>query len=832
MATTLSNSEPKRSDYPNEYEYARAYAAWGNLREADRLAGRTPTQTNDDNPQAGRADGYNADGGYVVNISGTNGTSQTTGQKSNTAQIDDQFPGARKKNPLSEYSSSTYSISLYMVTAEFMNKFSVNDPPASLPTDSDGIFVIAQSGGINNSFDQRLLTKSRNLGRGEEGLDYYIEDLTITTTIQPSPTGLTTFMPAIAFKIVEPIGFSFLQSLAIASTRINGKSPLVRATDAPPNSMQQGYIIGIRFYGYDVDGKVVNPGTNSYVGSIPNTKTDDKSITERFFSFRVSDMAFKIDDKATIYSFTGQSFSNAAVAEKLNTVPYPFRLSGTTVDGALRGVNGNGGLMSLMNNKSMLLVDMKKAKFPTEYDIEWIGGDDNPIAKSLIIDDTKVEKSITPMFDAATTSQTTIAGSLKSRTFNPSKHEFQFQAGTSMTEIIDNIIVKSSYISDSLNSINDGATETKNSESSSIKELNWYYINPVVELLGRDDILADWAYRIKFQIGVYKIPYIRTQYADTRSKYPGPFKVYNYIYTGENSEVLDFEQTYNNLYQSISAITAQESSYTKNTSAADLRKKLGNVPLALASSTNSSSIGGKLNSGSRINENVRAQLYNQSDQKTATIKILGDPDWIMTSIGVDQKISAQNNVDVGSKSIILAEGIAKQLYGTGYAINPYGGQTFIQIIFGIATDYQDNGLLDVGNDILFYDDLDVIKSGIQGFVYQVVEVYSSFSRGQFTQTFKLNFIPDPLLRTNQTSDSESREDPIDRARREAEDISANDEINSAIDNADWDATGKNINPLESYANDDRARQQNNATNTRAEGREVNRPNASNTRQTK
>lgn len=729
------------------------------------MATTLQTGSNDDNPKAGSADGYKADGSYQATISGTNGITnagQKTGQKTGTEQVDKNFPGARKTNPLSAYSSSAYSISLYMVTSEFMNKFVVADPPGILPTDSNGIYVVAQSAGINNAFNRRLLTKNRKLGLGEQGLDYYIEDVTLDTQLPLSADKLATQNTKMTFKIIEPIGFSFLQDLAIASTRINGLSSLAQASlGAAPISIQQSYIIGIRFYGYDVNGNVVNPGNNATLGDDSSTQTDPNSIAERFFPIQIDNITFTLNEKSTVYSCEASCKSEAvAFGEKINATKSITTIGGSTVDSALRGTknsNGkfSGGLIPLLNTKSQSYVDQKVVKIPTQYAIEWVGGDNNPIAKSLLVDDANVEKALTAMYPVATSDKANVSASIRARTYDPTSRILSFATGTSITEIIDNVIVKSDFISKALNQINNGETETRSTPNANLKELQWYYINPVTEILGRDEATNDWAYKITYQIGVYKIPYIRTQYKNANTQYPGPYKVYNYIYTGENSEVIDFEQKYDNLYNAYAKLSAYAS---ENVAVENLRRKIGSVPLTPSPSSNSNATGGKKNAGSALNENVRAQLYSEGDQQQAKLKIMGDPDWIMSIVGVDQKIAPLYDTTSGAAGgLNKLTNISRQLYGDDYSINPYGGQVFMQIIFGIATDYQDDGLLDVGNDIMFYDVSDVADNGIQGFVYQTDRVFSSFSHGQFTQTFDLVFVPSGLLLTNYNKPTNNRE---------------------------------------------------------------------------
>jgi hypothetical protein len=294
---------------------------------------------------------------------------------------------------------------------------------------------------------------------------------------------------------------------------------------------------------------------------------------------------------------------------------------------------------------------------------------------------------------------------------------------------------------------------------------------------------------------VYKIPYIRTQYKNSSPAYPGPYKVYNYIYTGENSEILEYEQSYNNLYMLYSTDIAQAS--IENLSTAEIIKKTGSAPIFSAAATNSNSTGGKTNSGSGINENVRAQLYSPADQEKATIKIMGDPDWIMSIIGIDQKIGTVPGLSSkGNTSIDIASNAVRQLYGPDYTINPYNGQVFIQIIFNIATDYQDNGLLDVGDDILFYntDIFDPKAAGIQGLVYTVREVICSFSKGAFVQTLSLTYVPDQeLLNGYRSNNNESREGFEDGGFNSAD-------IPVQTTAGDFSGAFEN----QSYANDDRA----------------------------
>ena len=72
----------------------------------------------------------------------------------------------RSSNPLSQYASYTYQLSLYAITPEAYNLYQINNKQF-LPKDQ-GVALIVQSGGINNT--------SSNRAAGFE-FDYYIDDV-------------------------------------------------------------------------------------------------------------------------------------------------------------------------------------------------------------------------------------------------------------------------------------------------------------------------------------------------------------------------------------------------------------------------------------------------------------------------------------------------------------------------------------------------------------------------------------------------------------------------------------------------------------------------------
>lgn len=134
--------------------------------------------------------------------------------------------GKRLKNPLGSLSSYNYQISLYMITPDALqifksegykniNKIGVLPVTAIGPNVSNdavtaGAYLVAQSGGINSTFEQRAPSF---------GLDYYIDNLSFEVA-GPNDTGSPVASYSFQFQITEPYGFSFITNLKRAGDAI------------------------------------------------------------------------------------------------------------------------------------------------------------------------------------------------------------------------------------------------------------------------------------------------------------------------------------------------------------------------------------------------------------------------------------------------------------------------------------------------------------------------------------------------------------------------------------------------------------------------------------
>jgi len=634
-----------------------------------------------------------------------------------------------KPNPLGNLSSYTYGLSLYMVNTDVMNQFiRGGGTMAGINGSTRGVRVVAQSGGFAAA-DQPLKTL--------EGIpiEYYIDDLNLTTYLPGGPQKATA-STEIKFKINEPMGFTFLQDLTRAGFDLNAQSNV----NAPNmNGIQQHFIIGIKFYGYDVNGNVITQVPSNPKGG----NTNPGQLPERYFAIRITKVKFKLDGRMITYNcesvVVSESIANGQVNGLLKS---STTLTGSTVWDVLANPTNKNSLVSALNSATAAEKDSGKVKIPTNYSIEFLDennndvGKDSVIGKAKLVNDAVFDSSLGSTFNVSSAEKSTIAQQFKAVSIDGTKVSIPQVFGQTLLTIIDNVITKSEYISAALNQINTATAETQ-TKSKESTELEWYSVNPVITAKDFDEKTNDWAYEIKFQIKAYPVPYIRTVNATRVSTYPGPSKRYDYWLTGANSEIISYEQQYDNLFYVMTvASRAISPAEQPNT---------GSAPVHSQNATNGDSNGSQ-NKQFEYNKEIAAQMYSPGDQAMVKIRIMGDPDYIMSTTGVNYAPSIGNN---------------------NAGIDPLKGQVFIEIKFLMATDYGANGLLNVSGNIQFYNDQMIKDLGIDGVVYKVYRIDSVFSKGLFSQTLSCVLVDQQLLSKGREKTTATKSESVGDQRAES-----------------------------------------------------------------
>ncbi len=671
-------------------------------------------------------------------------------------------PGKRLYNPLGNFSSYTYQLSLYMVTPEAYNAFiesnrkNINISTASKKT---GTYIVAQSGGINKT------TTTRAPGFD---LDYYIDDLKITSSVNALATQTSSNTTSLSFQIYEPYGFSFITNLKNAQDELQKTSTSATSTSEGfskiKNSTRHIFIIGIKFQGYDQSGKVVT--SNDAFSQTLNTAEETSGVFEHFYEITLTSIKFKIDGKMTVYSIVAATLTPAtAFGAKKGRVDNDISLTATNVGEALKGSAYSGGnegvrgLIEELNKKQQELFNTKGAdgkpgcKIPNKYSIEFIGkpGEKDSIPESslnLLSDTNKLNSSMT----AIKSSNDSNSASSEKALPNLNLRTIKIPKGISVMQAISNVIKQSRYVADALSvlykssleeetdgQINTGKDNSNPSSSSPTALLKWYNLGAEVKSLGWDEIVGDFAFDIKYIIQPYSTPATVSPYSKIGSKYPGPYKKYEYWYTGKNSEILSYEHTLNNAYFKPTVTP----SGTKDS-------HLGNQDVP--------NVGNKENNADgtgfidKAQESVNSYLTILTDPVAyakAKISILGDPDFLMR----DSPDSLNQ--------------VYNQYYqSNGFTINPNASQMFIEIKFNEGRDYiNTTGLMKINSNILFWDYPDPVKKLLKGYIsYMVLSVVSIFSKGKFTQELDCTINPFPLtsipISSENTNPAQTEREPV------------------------------------------------------------------------
>jgi hypothetical protein len=658
----------------------------------------------------------------------TNAGTTIAGKSGNSTQTtNNSKPGRRLYNPLGDFSSYTYQVSLYLITPDAYNAFvssgrkninaisnvANNTVAQQYGSSKSGVYLIAQSGGINNS------TSTRAPGFG---LDYYIDNLEISSAVAMGKSdtggaGPTNTMDC-KFQIIEPYGFSFIQKLKGAVNELipQSKLPNVGENLTPD---KQFYILGIRFLGYDANGEIVNGSDGSFT---------------TYYDIAIQEIKFKLDGKAVVYNIKangvgtviGMGLKNGRIQSDTTAVGYDVE---SMINSLFANIN-----KTQNNNKNA-----KAAEIPDQYEIKFIGPDADLIRTSSVVNmAADSDKNKYPALEATQTDKITVKDEIETSPDSTQRVlTFKGAGSTSILDAIQNIIKQSDYIQQAIKNLYKNETEpdkkTKDLDTATTnanRVLKWINVSTEILNLGFDTVRNDWAYKITYIVQSYDAPAVNVIQAGKTPLYYGPSKRYSYWFTGKNSEITKFELNYNSLYTTIALSNIDDQS-----------KVSSPVPTTIGQKVQEQRLG---RTGAALeSQNAYINYLNDaSAYALAYVTILGDPDYL-----VDNSSSTVNEV-------------YDKFYGTnGYTINANGGQVFIEIDFKEAEDYDHTtGVLSVNDKILFWDYPQEYKEGpnkIQGIAFNVSHIVSNFRAGKFEQTLTLvaDFWPTPITPEDSNSTS-------------------------------------------------------------------------------
>ena len=594
------------------------------------------------------------------------GSTATQAGSPNTPQANDE---RRLSNPLSKYASYTYQMALYAITPEYYRLYKSTN---NLDTQDPGVALILQSGGVNNN---------ANRAAGFE-FDYYIDDLKLEAYVAPEARQTSTVTYSIEFKIYEALGFKFITNLFQTLQSLKSVSNELRDLS---NASRQLFVLTIKFLGYDIQGKPIQ---------------DDIILgLNKFYDIICTGIKFKLDGGITVYNFKGVVTSMDVMGPKKGLVDKgAYNLYGSTV----------GDVLTKLMTK--LTEDRKRNNNNTPSDtfrVEFVGPGADEIKNATFATPATTDRQT----DATTnptiknTSQVTAAVEAKAVP-NSREKEIKINAGTPITKAVEEIIKLSTFNSDALAKVEPNKPEPGPGEQQkgANKKFASYYMTPVINNVVRNGRTKDFVYDVVYKIQRYETPDISTPYVTQTSSYYGAVKEYNYYYTGKNSEVIRFEQEFDNTFFTVS-LDVSGSIIPNRTD--------GDVPVSTATPPGGSPQGVNNPATLAPQNSAMTYLLDPSKVAQAKIEILGDPDWLGQDV-----VSTTRYINENNKTISYS-----------------AQQVFIEIRVKEPVDYDhSDGLLTLNEDILFWSYPASKREELKGKIsYRVIKVTSTFKSGKFTQ---------------------------------------------------------------------------------------------------
>jgi hypothetical protein len=319
---------------------------------------------------------------------------------------------------------------------------------------------------------------------------------------------------------------------------------------------------------------------------------------------------------------------------------------------------------------------------------------------------------------------------------SPAVRQRSATAGQQIVQFIDTVLRNSSYVTDQQKVIWNQKINTWEYNGKPAQNFAWFNISCQAEQLEYDPKQNDFAYRMTYIIAPYQVP-VLSEYFDN-SSFRGVHKVYNYWFTGQNSQVLGVDQNYNSAWTQVLTSDASNNAAISNANQVNSREQWKKRYMPASNQARQGSDGNTFEPGA----NAADYLYT-ADTSVIAIRTLGDPAWI----------PPPTNIQPGqfTTSPFFADG----------SVNTSASAAYIEFAWNQPTDYNiTTGLMDPGQNNFGADRATNI-AGIaqQAISYQVTGVKSTFRGGKFTQEINGTWLQQPAKNSVTAADSGRNTDP-------------------------------------------------------------------------
>jgi len=714
--------------------------------------GSSSGSSNDSNGSTGGSNGTGGDGGSTGanNNNNSSGTGNAvTAPPAATIQAE---PATQPiPNPLHQFASYTYAWSLWLVGIADYNNIFANatdvGPGLSTPMGPTS-YVVAEDSGL---YPNRRLA-------GSLGLNYQIQKVEFDTVIGLMTTNKSTNLTDGKVTILEPYGVTFIDTLIKNSFNSNQYV----------NWTQQPFMLQLDFTGYDDAG---NP--------IPTSQT---AIYRKRFPIILTEVKVDVTTKGAEYvlSFSPTFSQPHLPGINQDTTPKNFTVTAGTV-AEFFDPNKPTSFTSQLNKFYQDSVNHGDRQYASVYTFEF----DPTIAQTQIVYSKQLNiLQANPQSDGS---------------IDLTKSGFSIPAGTKITEVINKVMTQSGYLQNQLGVNQQGLTEAQTATNQQAQQ-NLTGPFKTFKTVARtrysgadasgnlqdgvyDNIKHEYAKSYYFGVHQYTVQnnvHPATSFLnDTR---PNTVKVYNYIYTGKNIDIVDLKINFDTTwYLPVATYTNQKPSTNVSSStgvdtalagapvvvltpqflAATAIPQFGSIlnptPLRIAATVNNAqnNVGFGIinNPGSQVAADVLSSLYSRpgGDMLELELTIVGDPslikqdDWLYTpspvNTGSDYNNTNLNQFDFYQKwgSIRMDKG---QLVATVTINTPIDNDT----------DWTGTGLV--------FPNPGSVTSLFSG-QYLINTIKNTFENGKFLQVLSMTrHIHDAYTSASKSSSDSSRSDSV------------------------------------------------------------------------
>jgi hypothetical protein len=506
------------------------------------------------------------------------------------------------------------------------------------------------------------------------------------------------------------------------------------------------------------------------------------TIKPKFFVMKLSSTKFVVNEGGSVYKVEAIPYNHQAFSDAINTTYSDVKISASGNGHVFDILSGSStSLMAYLNKNEEKLLAEGKISVKDEYVIQFpilssdwqsSAGNQAEIKKATVdpnapaTNRTAVQASMIKtdpqLLDKNSIASASLGFDQKSggravfkragdqydektgvlkrdgMTIDPKTRAFQFGQSQSLTSIINQVILSSEYATEAL--------EPKFLTPQGF--IKWFKLDIQMELLKFDEVIGDYAKKITYRV----VPYLVHQsiFANATSAPVGyaelmksVVKEYQYIYTGQNVDILSFNIDINNLfYAGANPKPEAEAAKTGNQDqkAAEDRPsstKTGKGPATEVQSAQTGRArpkrdprllkgfkGGSENKSVEQNvaENFQEAFISGSsaDLVTINLEVLGDPYWLIDS--------GMSNYFTGAASPTA------QITDDG-TMNYESGNVYIYISLRTPAD--------VNTLTGLYDFSIAGKESPFGGIYRVVTCENQFNDGNWKQKLKCIRMPGP-----------------------------------------------------------------------------------------